>query len=94
MTFLKSSKSSEPFPREILDLEQKIKMILHLCTIGYGITYGIKKKLLWFLPISTIWGQKEFFLWNFKRVFLIPKRKFSMLLEFLANNFFFFFDTP
>ena len=26
---------------EILDLEQKVKMILYLCTIGYGTTYGI-----------------------------------------------------
>ena len=43
MTFLKSIKSSEPFSREILDLEQKIKIILYLCTIGYGTTYGIKK---------------------------------------------------
>ena len=42
--FLKSSKSSEPFSREILYLEQKIKMILYLCTIGYRTTYGIKKK--------------------------------------------------
>ena len=46
MSFLKSSKSSEPFFREILDLEQKIKMILRLCTIGYGTTYEIKKKII------------------------------------------------
>ena len=44
MTFLKSSKSSEPFSREIFDQEQKIKIILYLCTISYGTTYGILRK--------------------------------------------------
>ena len=41
MPFLKSSKSSEPFSREILDLEQKLNMILYLCSIGYGTMYRI-----------------------------------------------------
>ena len=40
MTFLKSSKSSAPLSREILNLEQKIKMTSYLYTIGYGTTYG------------------------------------------------------
>ena len=59
MTFLKRSKSSEPFSREILDMEQKIKMILYLCTIGYRTTYGIEKKVLCtFEGTSSIFHQK------------------------------------
>ena len=41
MTFLKNSKSSKPFSHEILNLEQKIKMILYLCAIVCGTTYEI-----------------------------------------------------
>ena len=41
MDFLKSTSIGGHFPREILDLEQKFKMILYPCTIGYGTTYEI-----------------------------------------------------
>ena len=41
MAFLESTPIGGHFPREILDLEQKIKMILYLRTIGNGKTYEI-----------------------------------------------------
>ena len=35
MTFLKNTSSSEPISCEMWDLEQKVKEIQYLCTIGY-----------------------------------------------------------
>ena len=42
-----------------------------------------------FLPISTMRSQKEFFLWNFKGVFLTPKWRFPLILEFRQKQIFF-----